>query len=1056
MILDFSSLVPALSFMIYIVFIIFGLYSRKEKVDTSFLQYMFFMALWSFGSFMMHANTGLFSPLAWNKVMLMGLFGGPISFFATMINLSGTERRRYSYFLYIGYGIYIYLAYLNLSGKVVTGAGFDSDGFWYTLGPGAIIAYSLSYFFLALSLLLLMRQLKESDNKFKRKTLRLLINGAVIIMMGVAVNLYRPIGKYPIDLMATTINAAIIFFAVYKYRLIHYSTTMLNILLAFFVGILTSLLFLFFFIPVFHLNGNTPVSRLLFLALILGFITSIVLSPLRTTTLSFLERIYGGKTFTYYKGLRLFSESLTSIVDLETLGSLTVEKIMSTFGLEWACMMVNDFNDRNFKLNMAKNMPFSGNILDGRDQAVSLKRGSDLVKFFGHQGTEKSELQYLYLPQRMIDVTLEKGEQSEMLHASLVLPLKFKDRLNGFIVLGPQLYKDYYNQFDIEMLQLLSVQCSVAVENAITFERLKQQQRRLQDSNTQLEISRNKLEAFFDGITTPISIQDINYNIVEVNYAARRYFEKSTEELIGNKCYKAFFNRDRPCLECLAQDCLHTRLPFNAERQDVKGLITFALNFYPIAVPRAESPLFLEFFQDITKQKTLQDELIQSEKLAGIGTLVSGIAHEINNPLGAILGTADIMLPETTEGSPLHEYTQDIIRYAQNAAEVIRDLMVYSRKTKSQTDMVDVMPIIENSLKLAMRGIDFGSVSVSKHYEETGPVQGSMTELQQVFLNLIVNAVQAMNGSGTLTLSTSQVEGDVVVKVQDTGIGISKGNLDKVFNPFFTTKEPGAGTGLGLSIAHHIVSKMGGRITIESEANKGTIFQIIFPSANMERDKIRFIRAKEARQIEDSFYLQRKVLVGEKGYLEETIRRSEDEIAFHVMAYKGMQPVGTTTLHLSEVEGEIPIQRNFDISDHLDGSPYAEIDRLAIIREERGSIIPFSLMVLAYLYIRGRGVDTIFLDVFSDETKLIRMYEKLGFRIIGTYSKPLSCTVMMLNRESDYVDEVSKMEHFVQGFFSRLVPKLDLDGDDKAYIYKAMHEIDLKTSRPSLQDPATA
>ena len=1048
MILDASSLIPALSFMVYIVFIVFGMYSRKEKVDTSFLLYMFFMALWSFGSFMMHANTGLFTPLLWNRIMLMGLFGGPISFLATMIYLSGTEKKRYRVFLYVGYVIYVYLAYINLSGKVVSDAGFDQNGFHYTLGSGAIVAYSLSYFFLALSILLLTRQLSLSENKFKKKTLRLLIIGAVIIVVGVAGNLYKPIGKYPIDLLATTINAAIIFFAVYKYRLIHYSSAVLNILLTFFVSILTSVLFLFFFVPVFHLDRSIPFPRVLLLAVVLGFITSIVLSPLRTTTLSFLERIYGGKTFTYYQSLRVFSASLTSIVDMETLGNLTMEKITSSFGLEWALMLVNDFNDRNYKLNVAKQLPFGGRIIEGQDQTISLKRGSDLVRIFSmHQNGEKAETQYIYTPQTTIEITLERGDVSETLGASLVLPLKFKERLNGFVVLGPQIDKDYYNQYDLEMLQLLSVQCSVALENAITFERLRQQQKRLQSINNQLEISRNKLEAFFDGITTPISIQDINYNIIEVNYAARRYFEKSAEELIGNKCYKAFFNRDRPCLECMAQDCLHTRLPFNAERQDVKGLLTFSLNFYPIPVPKTASPIFLEFFQDITKQKTLQDELIQSEKLAGIGTLVSGIAHEINNPLGAILGTADLMLPDTTEGSKLQEYTQDIIRYAQNAAEVIRDLMLYSRKTKSQPDMVNIVTILENSLKLAMRGIDFGSITVRKNYNQTNEVQANATELQQVFLNLIVNAVQAMNSDGILTLATKQEDADVIVTVQDTGIGIKKQNIDRVFNPFFTTKEPGAGTGLGLSIAHHIVSKLGGRIIIDSEEKQGTVFQIVLPVANMERNKIRFVHAKDSRQLEDSFYLQRKILVGEKGYLEETIHRSEDESAFHLLAYKGMQPVGTTTLHLSEMEGEIPIQRNFDLSSFLDGSPYAEIDRLAIIREERGSIIPFSLMVLSYLFIRGKGIDNMFLDVFSDETRLIRMYEKLGFRVIGTYNKPLSCTVMMLNHESNYIDEVSKMEHFVQSFFSRLIPKLEFEGEDREYIYKTINEINKKTAR---------
>jgi PAS domain S-box-containing protein len=1006
---------------------------------------MFFMALWSFGSFMMHANTGIFTPLIWNRVMLVGLLGGPISILGTMIYLSGTNKRRYRYFLYFGYVIYFYLLYLNLTGAIVSDAGFDSSGFHYKLGTGSFIAYSLSYFYLFLAILLLWRQLQHSENKFKKKTYRLVVTGAVIMLAGVAVNLYGPLGKYPFDLAAATINAAIIFFAIYKYRLVHYSSIVLNIFLTIFLTIFSGAIFLFFFLPIFHLEASIPFAKLLLLALVLGIISSVILSPLRTTTLSFLERLYGGKTFTYYQGLRRFSASLTSIVDLETLGSLTIDKITSTFSLEWAFMLINDFGARNFRLNAAQNLPFGDLIIQGQDNDVVLYKGDELLHIFiVHQMNAKEENEYLYKPQSTIRVNLERGEIRDTVEASLVLPLKFKERLNGLVILGPRKDKDYYNQFDIEMLQLLGDQCSVALENAITFERLKQQQKRLQHINNELVLSRNKLEAFFDGITTPISIQDINYNIVEANFAARKYFEKSAEELIGSKCYKVFFNRDRPCLECMAQDCLHTRLPFSAERQDAKGMLTFSLNFYPIPVPKESSPVFLEFFQDITKQKTLQEELIQSEKLAGIGTLVSGIAHEINNPLGGILGTADLMLPETSEGSALREYAQDIIRYAQTAAEVIRDLMTYSRKNRSTTDMVNVVTILEDSLKMAMRGIDFGSITVRKDYDAVSEVLANTTELQQVFLNLIVNAVQAMNGDGILSLSCRQEDVDIIVSVRDTGSGIDKENIDKIFNPFFTTKEPGAGTGLGLSIAHHIISKLGGRILLESKEGKGTTFTIILPVANQGKNIVRFIHASEKRQIEDSFFIQRKVLVGEKGYQEETIHRKEDESAFHVLAFKGLQPVGTATLHLSEEEGRIPIETNYDLSKFLDGNKYAEIDRLAVVREERGSIIPFSLMTLAYLYARGRGAKRVFLDVFTDENKLIKMYEKLGFAVIGSYNKPLSCTVMMIDHESKYEREISRMEHFVKPFFSRLVSKIDFHDKDLEVVMRVINDIKAK------------
>lgn len=1045
MILDISSLIPALSFLIYIPFIIFGLWSKKERVSLSFLGYMGFMALWSFGSFMMHANIRLLTPILWNRLMLVGLLGGPFAIFSTLLYFSGTEKKRYRVFLYLGYLIYFYLLYLNLAGKIVTDAGFQGDQFYYQLGPGAPIAYSLSYFYLLLAIFLVFREIRTNTNRFLRQSLRLVVAGVIIMLAGVAANLYAPLGRYPVDLLAATINAVIIFFTVYKYRLVHYSAVVLKIFLTVLVAIFASVIFLIFFVSVFRLNEREEMGLLVLVALTLGTVSALILSPLRTATQAMLERLYGGKSFQYYQELRQFSSDLTSIVSLQDLAKLTVDNVISTFKLEWAFVLINDYNARTFRVIASSGLLFAQDS-DQNGDYITVPRSEPFIQTHQFRTNQIKKPDAVDI-QRSVPIHLIKGSETETVLASLALPLKFKERLNGFIVLGPRIEKDYYNQFDLDILQFLTDQASVAVENAISFERLKQQQKRLQEANEELTLSRNKLEAFFDGIATPISIQDINYNIVTANYAARRYFERPLEELIGAKCYKVYFNRDRPCAECLAQDCLHTRLPFTAEKQDDRTQLTFALNFYPIPVPSGSPASFIEFFQDITRQKTLQEELIQSEKLAGIGTLVSGIAHEINNPLGGILGTADLMLPETPEGSLLREYTEDIIRYAQNAAEVIRDLMTYSRKTRTSAEPVNIINILENSLKMAIRGIDFGTIVVRKHYDTVKDILANPTEMQQVFLNLIVNAVQAMNGDGILTLSCRQEEDDIVVTVQDTGHGIEKENLDKVFNPFFTTKEPGAGTGLGLSIAHHIVTRAGGRILLDSQEGKGTTFTVILPAASQDKDRIHLVHAKEPRHYEDSFYLQRKVLVGEKGYQEETIRRKSDEIAFHILAYKGLQPIGTVTLHLSEEEGHVPIEENFSLSSYLDGSMYAEIDRLAVVKEERGSLIPFSIMALAYLYARGRGAKKIFLDVFADEMKLIKMYEKLGFEIIGSYAKPLPCTVMMMDHVSRYEQEVSRMEHFVKPFFSRLVPKIDFSGEDLHYVMKAIDEISAKFPR---------
>jgi len=213
----------------------------------------------------------------------------------------------------------------------------------------------------------------------------------------------------------------------------------------------------------------------------------------------------------YYQEWRKFSADLTSIVSLEDLAKLTVDNVLSTSGSTGFCAHKR-LQCEELRIVAAKGLVFADEAEPGQKEYVIVPRTDQFIQSYQMRTIQHSS-------QRAISIRLTKGEEHEMVSASLVLPLKFKERLNGFIVLGPRLEKDYYNQYDLEILQFLTDQASVAVENAISFERLRQQQKRLQETNEELTLSRNKLEAFFDGIATPISIQDINYNIVTANYA---------------------------------------------------------------------------------------------------------------------------------------------------------------------------------------------------------------------------------------------------------------------------------------------------------------------------------------------------------------------------------------------------------------------------------------------------------------------------------------------------------------------------------------------------------
>jgi two-component system NtrC family sensor kinase len=1042
MIFNLSTLIPAIASVLYIIFTVFGLYqSRRERLHWPFIFYMFLMFLWSFGSFMMHAHTKLLTPLFWNRFMMIGMLGVPITILHTVLDLFEKRRRKYNIFLYVGYPIYAFMLLLNFRGAIVSSAGFEGGNFTYSLGKGSYIGYVLLYVFLILGIVVLFRELYKTKNEMIKKKLRLPLFGGGLMLIGVLVNIYEPIGRYPFDIFMATINAFIIFYAIYKFRLVHYSAFVIRAILYFVLVIISALVFYGIIWGSFRMIREIPFQYSFLLSMFLGVVAAIIFQPLRTGTLSLIERLYFGKRLDYYKNLRAFSDSLTTIVELDLLCDSIVDKLVNTFSLEWALMVVFDHTTRNYKLIAERGLYIEKDDL----KSMAIARNSDVVKI----AAKRNGPLYSSAHKNSLGISIMVGNAS--LEPVLILPLKFKEKLNGFICLGQGHEKEYYDQFDLETFDIFAGQCSVALENAISFEKVKRQQKRLQNMNRELIISRNKLEAFFDGITTPISIQDINYNIVTANYSATRYFKTSFDDLVGKKCYKVYFGRNKPCENCMAQDSLHTQLPFSIERNDKKGGIIFSIHFYPISVPMGSERMFLEFFQDITQQKRLQQELIQSEKLAGIGTLASGIAHEINNPLYGIIGTAEIMLEEGQRSNNFNEYIKDIIDYAQNAAEIIKDLTNYSRTEESTGEKVNVIDIIENSLKLAKRGMNFDEIRVRKIYDELPLIDANANELQQVFLNLLINAVQAMKGKGLLTIDARQKEGNAFISISDTGYGIERKNIEAIFNPFFTTKEPGKGTGLGLSIVYQIVYSMGGRIYVGSQIGKGTTFSIILPISKEETKKISFVHVRTESQLEDVFFLQRKILVGEKGYHEESIRRHVDEKAYHIIAYKGLQPVGTVSCATGRIFKKLPIEEHFSLERYKKGKLCVEIDRLAVLREERRSIIPMGLMTLAYLFAKSENAERVFLDVFSDEKKYINMYKKLGFQSIGNYNWLLPVSVMMMDYKTDYEKKSQRMEHFVKPFMSKLVKRLHFEEKERERIMNAVETVIKSSSESGLE-----
>ncbi len=344
-----------------------------------------------------------------------------------------------------------------------------------------------------------------------------------------------------------------------------------------------------------------------------------------------------------------------------------------------------------------------------------------------------------------------------------------------------------------------------------------------------IEAKRN-LEAIFDGIRDQLSIQSPNFEILRVNRAVIDQYSTTFQELLGRRCYEAYYQRASPCDNCPLIVTLDTGQPASAVLKFPESEKVYEIFSYPVMDETGKVQYLIEYVKDITEEQRLQEQLIQSEKLAGIGILASGVAHEINNPLSGIIGMAEVALEEE-DPSKSRGYLMDILTCGRRIGEIVNGLRSYSRAAKrGELGVIDLHEVLDTSLKMVQLATKTVSVEVIKKYQGADKIKANPGEIQQVFTNLMTNAFQAMNGrKGRLILSTRSLKDVIEIKVSDSGIGIPQKHLHKIFDPFFTTKKTGEGTGLGLNIVYRIVTKYEGTIEVDSTEGVGTTFTIKFP-----------------------------------------------------------------------------------------------------------------------------------------------------------------------------------------------------------------------------------
>ena len=347
---------------------------------------------------------------------------------------------------------------------------------------------------------------------------------------------------------------------------------------------------------------------------------------------------------------------------------------------------------------------------------------------------------------------------------------------------------------------------------------------------TELEeyLSKSKvmLSEVFNLSPVAIVASDENDNIIQINPAAEKMFGYSLDKIVGKGSTMLISPSEN--LDRIIQSKDTFKGEVMIRKADGKESWAYIVNV-PVHNFSGGIEGYLLMALDVTEIKNLQYYLIRAEKIAGIGILASGIAHELNNPLYGILGLAEAIVEED-EVPVMKEYANDIVEYAREAAEIVKDLAGYTYTSRMETSStVKVNLAIQNALKMIKRLGKLESVEITQELGDIPEVNASASELQQVFVNLITNAIDSMPNGGTLFLTTTKVGNFIEAKVRDTGTGIPEDLKAHMFEPFFTTKPIGEGTGLGLYICYRIVNKYMGTIDFESLPGKGTLFTVRFP-----------------------------------------------------------------------------------------------------------------------------------------------------------------------------------------------------------------------------------
>jgi PAS domain S-box-containing protein len=542
---------------------------------------------------------------------------------------------------------------------------------------------------------------------------------------------------------------------------------------------------------------------------------AVLFAPLRNSIQNRLDRIFYKEQFEPRAGLVEFARTLGAEISLPHLAKNILERISETFKVGRLALFVADpACPGMFRVAGLVGFPEADNWRIGPAEIGGGTPGDGLA------GRKRSL-------QSAVPALSSKGIQWTQ-------DLDVRGRRIGLIGLGALPPDRHFSSEDTDLLEALARYAAIALDNANLY-------RSIESKAVELERLKSYTENILESINIAVIALDSRGKVASCNHAFEELYQIGREQAIGMDIADLLGSdviaSIQKAVGAAGWDIRSVGNIFKQYLRNRNGRSLIA-NVSMIPLPdssHAESGCLI-VMDDITEKIQLEGQLLQAEKLSSLGLLAAGIAHEVNTPITGISSCAQMLLKTTPEGDVRKPLLEKIEKQTFRAAEIVNGLLNFARMNGAEYADLDIDALIRESLALLEHAISQNRVTIEYAPGSDLPkIYGNAGKLQQVFVNLFLNARDAMPSGGSLRIETSKNDTMVVVDISDSGSGISPENIRKIFDPFFTTKSTGKGTGLGLAVAYGIIQEHGGRIFVDSIPEQGTHFQLKLPTRQAAR-----------------------------------------------------------------------------------------------------------------------------------------------------------------------------------------------------------------------------